>query len=340
MERTLLEAYRPPARKRRYSHRRRANRGSMKKSPPDFAIVGAPKCGTTAIYKTLQQHPQLFLPSIKEPQYFATEFKDRRAVETAIAYGRLFEKAKTSQLRGEGSVMYLSSTEAIPALVRQRPDIRVIACIRDPVEMFVSFHNQCLKSLDEEIMDPEIAWRMQEARATGQQLPKLCHSPRMLEYRSVCCVGAQLARMAEHVPENQRLILVYDDIEQKPREVYKRIIDFLGISDDQRVEFLRENLYARPRSLLLARIARATQNYPLLKRLRLEIKPLLNRHGLYFVERLFQSNLVEVRKPQLSEQFRQELRLEFSADVAIVENLMGRDLSHWRTGKAAVAKHA
>ncbi len=312
----------------------------MKKSPPDFAIVGAPKCGTTAIYKTLQRHPQLFLPSIKEPQYFATELTDRRAVETAAAYRRLFDKAETSQLRGEGSVMYLSSTEAIPALVRQRPDIRLIACIRDPVEMFVSFHNQCLKSLDEEIPDPELAWRLQETRAMGQQLPKLCHTPRMLEYRSICSVGVQLARMAEHVPENQRLILVHDDIEQKPREAYKRIMDFLGIADDQRAEFLRENPYARPRSMLRSRVARAAQNHPLLKRVRLEIKPFLNRHGVYLIERLFQSNLVEVRKPQLSAQFRQELRLEFSADVSIVENLLGRDLSHWRTGKAAVAKNA
>jgi hypothetical protein len=146
--------------------------------------------------------------------------------------------------------------------------------------------------------------------------------------------------MAERIPEKQRLILVYEDIEQKPREAYRRIVDFLGIADDQRGEFLRENTYSRPKSILRARVARAVQTYPALKRVRLKLKPFLNRHGVYIVERLFRSNLVEVRKPLLSEQFRRELRAEFSADVALVENLLGRELCEWRTGKPPLARNA
>jgi hypothetical protein len=312
----------------------------MKKSPPDFAIVGAPKCGTTAIYKTLQRHPQLFLPSIKEPHYFAFDFLHRRAIETSASYDELFRRATDSQLRGDGSAMYLSSTEAIPALIRRCPDVKIIACVRDPVEMFISWHNQCLKTLDEDISDPELAWRMQETRASGKQLPKLAYEPRSINYRSICGVGSQLARMAAQVPEKQRLILLYDDLERQPREVYRRIVDFLGVVDDHRGEFMRENSYSRPRSFLRARVARAAQTHPLLKKVRIRLKPFLNEHNVYVVERFFQSNLVAAQKPLLSEEFRRELRSEFSADVTIVENLLGRDLSDWRTTKAAVAKNA
>ncbi len=113
----------------------------------------------------------------------------------------------------------------------------------------------------------------------------------------------------------------------------KRIIDFLGIADDPKGEFLWENSYSRPRSLLRARLARAVQAHPLLKKVRLRLKPFLNAHNVYFVERFFQSNLVAAQKPLLSEEFRQELRMEFSAEVTIVENLLGRDLSEWRTEK-------
>jgi hypothetical protein len=314
--------------------------GSPQPPPPDFVIVGAPKCGTTAIYRTLQRHPELFLPSIKEPHYFAFELANRRAVETIAEYDHLFLNASASQLRGEGSVMYLNSPDAIPALLKRRPDVKVIVSIRDPVEMFISWHNQCLKSLDEEITDPELAWRMQDARAVGQQLPKLCHTPAMLQYRAICRVGTQLARLAEQVPKEQRLILVYDDIERNPREAYKQVIDFLGIVDDHRAEFLRENQYSRPRSILRARVARAVQNYPLLKKIRLGVKPFLNRHGIYLVERFFQSNLVAVGKPELPEEFRRELRAEFSSEVGIIEKLTGRDLSRWRTGDAAIARNA
>src|SRR5690554_4562039 len=41
---------------------------------PDFFIVGAPKCGTTAMYQYLKAHPEVFMPAYKEPHYFAEDF--------------------------------------------------------------------------------------------------------------------------------------------------------------------------------------------------------------------------------------------------------------------------
>jgi hypothetical protein len=38
---------------------------------PQFFVVGAPKAGTTAVYHWLRSHPTVFLPSVKEPSYFA-----------------------------------------------------------------------------------------------------------------------------------------------------------------------------------------------------------------------------------------------------------------------------
>ena len=40
---------------------------------PDFFIVGHPKSGTSALYEALRSHPQIFMPELKEPVYFATE---------------------------------------------------------------------------------------------------------------------------------------------------------------------------------------------------------------------------------------------------------------------------
>ena len=43
---------------------------------PDFFIFGAPKCGTTALYEYLSRHPGVAMSSVKEPQYFCTDFPD------------------------------------------------------------------------------------------------------------------------------------------------------------------------------------------------------------------------------------------------------------------------
>src|ERR1700724_3338547 len=49
----------------------------MRESPkiPNFFIVGAPKAGTTALYAYLDQHPQVYMSPLKEPNYFAAELR-------------------------------------------------------------------------------------------------------------------------------------------------------------------------------------------------------------------------------------------------------------------------
>ena len=39
----------------------------------NFFIVGAPKSGTTSLYKYLDQHEDICMSSIKEPNYFSSE---------------------------------------------------------------------------------------------------------------------------------------------------------------------------------------------------------------------------------------------------------------------------
>jgi len=203
----------------------------VKKPAPDFVIVGAPKCGTTALYATLQNHPDLALSTIKEPYFFSEEYPKRREMVDPADYAALFSHARDGQLRGEASAIYLSSETAIPAILRLRPDAKFIALVRDPVEMYISWHNECLKSLDEDEKDPERAWRLQEKRAAGQ-IPRLCKEPGYLQYRKICSLGAQVRRLFDLVPPHQRLVLLWDDIQFYPADVHKQIAAFLSISDE------------------------------------------------------------------------------------------------------------
>ncbi|WP_204141129.1 sulfotransferase [Halomicronema sp. CCY15110] len=49
----------------------------MESKLPNFLIIGAPKAGTTSLYKYLQAHPQIFLPDKKEPHFFSFEGRKR-----------------------------------------------------------------------------------------------------------------------------------------------------------------------------------------------------------------------------------------------------------------------
>lgn len=305
----------------------------MKAPAPDFVIAGAPKCGTTAVHETLRGHPGLFLPLMKEPHFFAYDFPRRREVESIEDYDRLFADAKDNQLRGESSTGYLMSKRAIPAILQRRPDAKFIILVRNPLQMFVSWHNECVKALDEDEQDPERAWRLQYERAHGRRIPVLCKEPAYLEYQRVCSLGAQIQCLFQFVSESQRLVLVYEDLEQCPGRVYEEIVRFLGVSDNGVQHFLRENNFAKPRSRFMARVARFSHQNSGARKLRARLKPLLNGHGIRPMAWLLRFNLKQAPRPNLSIEFRRELEAAFASDVQLLARLLNRDIRElWSIG--------
>jgi len=258
-------------------------------------------------------------------------------VERIDLYDDLYNEASDSQLRGDASILYLSSAEAIPAILQRRPDAKFIAIIRDPVELFISWHNECLKSLDEDEQDLERAWRLQEERATGR-LPRLCKEPAYLQYRRICAVGWQIERLFQLVPGSQRIVVVMEDLNRTPLVVHKQITDFLGIEDTGKSEFVRENIFAAHRSRIAARVTRLVHVSPFFKSLRVRLKPALNKRGIYPLTWIVNSSLRKVAKPTLSEAFERELRDEFRADVQLLQTLLNRDFPDWLGNEVSVGR--
>mgnify|MGYP006274071187 FL=1 len=126
---------------------------------PDFFIIGAPKCGTTALFKYLEDNPDIFLPPVKEPDFFATDMNMANDIKTAEEYTALFDKASSKLKTGEASVWYLYSKQAVSEIIRLKPDAKFIAMVRNPVEMFQSLHAQALYTQFEKEKTPEKAWK-------------------------------------------------------------------------------------------------------------------------------------------------------------------------------------
>src|SRR5260370_118878 len=96
--------------------REKKSEEDMEIKSPDFFIVGAPRCGTTALYSYLRQHPDVFLPEYKEPHYFNTDMESGGAIRDQEKYLALFAPAKDKKRIGEASVYYLSSEIAPPTI--------------------------------------------------------------------------------------------------------------------------------------------------------------------------------------------------------------------------------
>src|SRR5215207_9230182 len=93
---------------------------------PDFFIVGAPKCGTTAMYEYLRQHPSIFMPFHKEPLFFGSDLHHRYGRLTEAEYRALFRAARPDQRVGEASAWYLYSTTSAAEIHAAAEDARII----------------------------------------------------------------------------------------------------------------------------------------------------------------------------------------------------------------------
>ena len=223
---------------------------------PDFFILGAPKCGTTALAHWLGEHPQVYMSAVKEPHYFSTDLANR-SITSRERYERLFREAKPEHLAvGEASTWYLFSREAVPNIQREYPNVRYIVMTRDPVEMAESLYYHNVRNLHEDQPTFEKAWQLQGQRSEGKCIPADCVEPAFLQYKAACSLGSQLEELLGMVGKERVLHIALEDVRTNPQQEYQRVLAFLELPDDGRTRFLPANEARANRSRLLRRLIR------------------------------------------------------------------------------------
>ena len=309
-----------------------ARAADMSVPTPDTFIIGAPKCGTTALAHYLSQHPQFFLSGPKEPFFWDDDHGDNRVTHelwTLDRYLKLFAAADPAKHRaiGEGSTTYFHSEAAVPAILRFRPDAKFIVMLRNPVQVAHGMHGELRKHFLDDVEDFEEAWRLQEERAAGRRLPHNARLVHQLQYRQIASFAPQLRRFFETVPEAQRKVIVFDDFVGDTRAVYKETLDFLGLDDDGRTDFPKMNPSRQYRLQWLGRLYQSPPGFMERPMRRLRSWVMAQEHPL---KRKVQ-DLVARKQPRakLRPEFVAELRETFRPDLEETGELLGRDLTHW-----------
>ena len=216
---------------------------------PNLFIVGAPKCGTTAICAYLKTHPDIFFhPDKKEPHHYNTDMPGFLWYSKRTAYLKLFASAEANaaQFRGDASVQYLYSTEAAANIASDVPDARILICLRASASFIRSYHNQMLVNLDEDLTDLAAAWDVSGTFRT------VAREPRLLDYKSVGLFAEQIARYRKVFPDKQIRILTLEEFSADPASHYRAILYWLGLPDDGREDFGRVHSAVSLRSRRLA----------------------------------------------------------------------------------------
>lgn len=299
---------------------RLASAGADTIFPPRGYIIGAPKCGTTALAQYLAAHPQVAFSKPKEPHFFAADLPGLRRSADPQHYRGFFAPAPQTRLLAEASVWYLYSQSAVPAILQARPDARFIVMLRSPVRMLPSLHRQLVNAFDEDVEDFETAWHLSDERARGGRIPRRCRAPETLVYTRTAAFGAMLQRLWQWVPRAQTLVLFQEEMQADTGTVYRRALEFLGLEDDGRQAFPRINAAKRPRSRLLSyAIARGGPLRELASR---PVKKALGLPSLGITRRLKQANAAAARPAPLSPALEQEIIRHYAADSRLLAELL------------------
>lgn len=293
---------------------------------PDLFIAGVAKAATTTWYEVLGRHSDVFMPERKEPRFFDTDFTFDYRVETEEEYLALYEDAGDEHRWGEASPWYIYSEEAAREIRERIDDPRIVVLLRDPVDRLYSLHGQFVMTGAESIESFREALAAEEARKRGERLPLHLEPLEGLYYRDIAHYAPHVRRYLETFEDHELKFIRFEDFTDDPEAVYREICGFIGVDPTVDVEIPNSNSHQVIRS---KRFREFVRDPPEPVQRVTALFPLAWRNQLR--EILKGVNRVHTEREPMPDDLRRELTEHCRPDVEELEDLLGWDLTEWKT---------
>ncbi|HEY4812406.1 MAG TPA: sulfotransferase [Solirubrobacteraceae bacterium] len=302
---------------------------------PDFFIVGHHKSGTTAMYEMLRRHPQIYMPEMKEPEYFGRTRTGRREAlpgakdhrptfgetrpQTYEEYLSLFAAAAPDQRVGEASPSYLRSLTAARDIAAVQPAARIVAILREPVSFLYSLHLQMVRNHVQRELDFGKALASEGVVREDERVHMYTDRVRYVE---------QLRRYHDVFSSDQILVLIYDDFRADNEMAVRRVLRLLDVEANRPIEQLQANPTMAPRSKHLDSwlFALRSGRGPVSRSVKATVKALVPRGTQRKLVRTVQRNVVYAGAPPLPQELTLELRKRFKPEVEALGEYLDRDM--------------
>jgi hypothetical protein len=307
-----------------------AERSAAARAPqgrvPDFFIVGHHKSGTTALYEMLRRHPQIYMPDVKEPRFFAQDlrfqFEPNRSdasPQSFEEYLSLFDDARADQRVGEASPSYLKSRTAAGAIAGVQPAARIIAILREPASFVRSLQFQLLQEHVETEKDLRKAMAGEEITRGGRQVRRYSDHVRYVE---------QLRRYHDVFAAEQVLVLIYDDFRSDNEATVRRVLRHVQVDDEAPIEVLDANPTVSVRSVRVDKLVSRLQGGggPASGAVNRAVKAVTPQGLRRNVVRTIRHRVVYAKPQPPDERVMTELRSRFKGEVLALSEYLDRDL--------------
>ncbi len=300
---------------------------------PDFLVIGAGKSGTTSLDNYLRQHPQVFMPPIKEPNFYGFELYSEKdflsdpeeleyfkcSITDKSEYLNLFKGVEKSFMKGEVSNTYMYHDNACFQIKKYIPHVKLIAILRQPAERLYSRFLHLVResrmptnSFSDCLQEGNIWWKRNDLVQEGFYFK-------------------HLSKFYDHFPKSQLKVILYEDFRKDPHKQLSEVYSYLGLANDFQPDmsvsfnksgFIKNKFYDNifGQTGLVTKTAQAI--IPSKMYLQLKHSQMLHR----ILNNVRQRNL---HRPHLDEGLKDNVTSLYTEDIQSLSALIGKDLKHW-----------
>jgi len=258
---------------------------------------------------------------------WATQYRDRDS------YLSLFAKGRGRAAVGDGSTNYLVAPESARRIRAQYPGAKILMILRNPVARAHSLYRYICAWGFEDAPTFEKGLAREASRLGNARFIKewqlLYHA--FLYYHSGL-YAEQVSRYFDAFPREQVHVVLFDDMKKDLLNTVQGIYRFLGVDPTFEPELDARNASTFPLSVkfqaFLGRRWNANPLYP-----RGAVRGRDRTH--YPIAMSINGLLGGYRKERMRPETRRELTQRFAPDIAKTAALIGRNLDHWVTERAA-----
>lgn len=181
---------------------------------PSFLVIGAMKAGTTSLYNYLRPHPEVFMPRVKELNFFQEERNWRRGLGW---YVKQFRDAGPEAIAiGEASPGYTAypNSPGVPERIAAHlPEVRLIYIVRDPIERIRSqYQHRVTIGVEKDPFERAVL-----------QNPNYVHFTRY---------AFQIEQYLPYVPRDRLLVITSESLRSDRSATMRRVYRFLEVAPD------------------------------------------------------------------------------------------------------------
>jgi hypothetical protein len=285
-------------------------------------VVGAPKCGTTSLFYYLRQHPDVYLPIVKELHYFSfpdlgynsngpgDKLVQNQLCQTWEQYIENYMGVSGQQAIGDISPSYLYYSQSAERIRDKLGMAKIIIILRNPVDKAYSQYMHMVREGLEMLSFPG-AIEAEEERCKKRWGD-------IWRYTESSLYANHVERFQNIFGKNKVKVILFDDLVNDARQITTSLFDYIGV--DSSVEVSTGKKFNKTGKQRFPMVGNFMRNPGRLKRI---VKRVIPDDMRFYIRDLI-VGFNTGSKPEIPSDTRRMLYKKFHNDVMKLEQLIDR----------------